>query len=179
MRPSTKSTLLEASELKYKELNLLIDSLGEKELNTEYDFSDFPKKKEAHWSRDKNLRDILMHLFEWQKLLIDWIESNKNNENIKFLIEPYTWKTIADMNNMFLERNQSFSLEEAKANLESTHKYSIDLISSFTNEELFEKKHFSWTGTTSVGSYCVSALPSHYDWAIKKIKAHIKRCKSL
>jgi hypothetical protein len=43
-----------------------------------------------------------------------------------------------------------------------------------SDEELFEKKHFSWTGTTSVGAYCISAGPSHYDWAMKKIKQYNK-----
>lgn len=27
---------------------------------------------------------------------------------------------------------------------------------------------------TNLGSYCVSATASHYDWAMKKIKKHIK-----
>ena len=48
------------------------------------------------------------------------------------------------------------------------------LIEKFTNEELFEKKNFDWTGTSTLGAYCVSATSSHYDWAMKKIKAHIK-----
>ncbi|MDR0406186.1 MAG: ClbS/DfsB family four-helix bundle protein [Clostridiales bacterium] len=31
---------------------------------------------------------------------------------------------------------------------------------------------FSWAGTSTVGSYCVSATASHYGWAMKKIKRH-------
>ncbi|MGO3678157.1 MAG: ClbS/DfsB family four-helix bundle protein, partial [Microbacteriaceae bacterium] len=38
---------------------------------------------------------------------------------------------------------------------------------------------FPWTGTTSLGSYCVSATSSHYDWAIKKIRAHIRAQQAL
>ncbi|MFC2579722.1 MAG: ClbS/DfsB family four-helix bundle protein, partial [Bacteroidota bacterium] len=33
---------------------------------------------------------------------------------------------------------------------------------------------FDWTGTSTLGAYCVSATASHYDWAIKKIKVHIR-----
>ena len=44
----------------------------------------------------------------------------------------------------------------------------MTLIGKFTNEELFTKAHFPWTGTTSLDSYCVSATSSHYEWAIKK-----------
>jgi hypothetical protein len=55
-----------------------------------------------------------------------------------------------------------------------SHKEVMALIESMNNEELFEKKHFSWTGTSSLGAYCISATASHYDWAIKKIKLHNK-----
>jgi hypothetical protein len=30
------------------------------------DYSEDEKKKEARWKRDKNLRDVLIHLYEWQ-----------------------------------------------------------------------------------------------------------------
>ncbi|MFC1239685.1 ClbS/DfsB family four-helix bundle protein [Treponema vincentii] len=46
---------------------------------------------------------------------------------------------------------------------------------TFSNEELFTKKVFDWTGTTSLGSYCVSATSSHYDWATKDIKKALKK----
>lgn len=48
------------------------------------------------------------------------------------------------------------------------------LIETFSNDELFAKGAFDWTGTSTLGAYCVSATSSHYDWAMKKIKLHIK-----
>lgn len=68
-RPTTKSDLLFAAKQNYEKLNLLISKMTEKELQTEFDFSE-DKKKEAHWQRDKNLRDVLIHLYEWQQLLL-------------------------------------------------------------------------------------------------------------
>jgi len=44
------------------------------------------------------------------------------------------------------------------------------LIESLSDEELFEKRRFPWTGTTNIGSYCVSVTSSRYDWFMKKIK---------
>ena len=46
----------------------------------------------------------------------------------------------------------------------------MKLIDSFSDQELFRKAYFSRTGTTSLGSYCISATSSHYDWAMKKLK---------
>jgi hypothetical protein len=66
------------------------------------------------------------------------------------------------------------SLDQARAMFEKSHADVIELIEGFTDEELFTKKHFPWTGTTSLGSYAVSATASHYDWAMKKLKEHKK-----
>ena len=54
---------------------------------------------------------------------------------------------------------------------------SLEEHSEYSNEELFTKKYFNWTGTTDLGSYFVSTTSSHYDWAIKKIKSHCKKVK--
>lgn len=49
---------------------------------------------------------------------------------------------------------------------------------NLSNEELFSKGTYQWVGGSPLGSYFVSATASHYDWAIKKLKAHKKSCSS-
>ena len=70
-RPTTKTDLLTAATTNYEKLNVLVSSLTEKALTTHFDFSDDVKKKEAHWKRDKNLRDVFIHLYEWHQLLLN------------------------------------------------------------------------------------------------------------
>jgi hypothetical protein len=156
----------------------LIDSMTEEEFNAPFEFGDDPKDKEAHWKRDKNLRDNLVHLYEWHQLLLNWINSNMKGNLVPFLQEPYDWKTYGNMNMKFWEKHQSTPYEEAKKMLLQSHEEVLALIEGFTDEDLFEKKRFNWTGTTSIGSYCVSSTSSHYDWAIKKIKRQIKKLRS-
>ena len=71
---------------------------------------------------------------------------------------------------------QKTSLEEAKKLFTKSHADVIKLIESYSNDELFMPKHFAWTGHAALGDYCVSTTSSHYDWAMKKLKAHIKNC---
>jgi hypothetical protein len=130
--------------------------------------------RRQHWSRDKNLRDILVHLYEWHLLLLNWIKVNSSGEHKPFLPEPYNWKTYPTMNVEFWKKHQSTPLTEAKAKLKESHKDVMALIETFSNEQLFARCVFDWTGTSTLGAYCVSATASHYDWAIKKIKVHIK-----
>ena len=174
-RARSKKDLVEAANEQYDKLVQLVDSLSETELATEFDFSDDPKKTERHWRRDKNLRDIYVHLYEWHRLLLKWIRANQNGDNKPFIPKPYTWKTYGLMNMEFWKKHQDTSLEDAKKMLENSHREVLELADSFSNEELFSKGVFSWAGTNAIGSYFVSVTASHYDWAIKKLKAHKKK----
>ncbi len=173
-RPKTKSELLLAAESNYDKLWQLIDNLSESELNTPFDFSNDTKKTEAHWQRDKNLRDVLIHLYEWHQLLMNWIKVNQAGDAKPFLPAPYDWKTYGDMNVEFFKKHQKTPLDKAKKIFQQSHRDVISLLDSFSDEQLFTKKYYNWTGTTSLGSYCISSTSSHYDWAIKKLKAHKK-----
>lgn len=176
-RPTTKTDLINAATINYGNMNVLISKLTEAELSTPFNFSEDEKKKEAHWKRDKNLRDILIHLYEWHQLLLTWIQANENGENKSFIPEPYNWKTYGDMNVEFWRKNQSTSLEQAGELLKKTHRDVLSLAETFSNEELFSKGVYKWVGGSTLGSYFVSTTASHYEWAMKKMKAHMKNCK--
>lgn len=51
------------------------------------------------------------------------------------------------------------------------------LAESLSNEELFSKGVFPWTGNVTLGSYFVSTTSSHYEWALKKIRKYVKSLK--
>ena len=175
-RARNKEDLLNFSEENYSKLLKMISQMTETQMGTDFDFSEDEKKTEAHWGRDKNVRDVLIHLYEWHQLLIKFVGHNIKEENkIAFLPSEYSWKTYGAMNVMLWKRHQGTSLDEAKKMLEASHKKVMEMAAGFTNEELFTKKYYGWTGTTDLGAYFVSSCSSHYDWAIKKIKAHCKK----
>ena len=176
-RPKTKEDLMTSAKENYEKLGAIISKMSEEELNTPFDFSKDEKKKEAHWRRDKNLRDVLIHLYEWHQLILNWVNSNKNGEKKAFLPEPYNWKTYGEMNVEFFKKHQDTPLQKAKEMLKQSHIKVLDLAETFTNDELFSKGVYEWVGGSVLGSYFVSVTSSHYDWAIKKLKAHQKNCK--
>lgn len=135
-RATTKAELLTSSEEKFQELSELIRTLTEKELSTTFDFTKMKSKTQAHWGRDKNLRDVLIHLYEWHRLLPDWVSANRKGENRPFLPAPYNWKTYGDMNREFWKKHQNTTLEAAKEMLKQSHREVMALAESFT--ERFE-----------------------------------------
>ncbi|MGI5064532.1 ClbS/DfsB family four-helix bundle protein [Treponema putidum] len=164
-RPATKEDLIFASNEQFTKLCSLIDEMTDEEKSADI----LPNE------RDKNLRDVLTHLYEWHCFLLNWIKVNTQGKPASFLPESYNWKTYPKMNNEFWKKHQSTPYSDAEKMFKKTHKEVTKLLDTFSNDELFSKKHFGWTGTTTLGSYCVSATSSHYDWAIKDIKRALKR----
>lgn len=170
-RAQHKDDLIKSSQQNFSKMIQLIESMTDDDLHQPFDFSN-RKDKEAHWKRDKNVRDVIVHLYEWHILQIEWIENNLNHINKNFLPEPYNWRSYGELNRKFWEKHQHTSLESALSMLKSSHQEMIELASSFTNEELFTQESFPWTHGSKLGSYFVSTMASHYEWAIKKIKIH-------
>lgn len=173
VRAQSKEELITYSQNHWENLWNLIDGLDDETKNAHFEFN-LAEKKEKHWARDKNIRDIIAHLYEWHLLLLNFVEKNIKGESIPFLPLPYNWKNYSEMNDQFQIKNQNTSLTDLKNEIFQTHQQLMMLIKSFSNEELYTKKYFNWTGTTSLGQYFQSSLSSHYDWAFKKIKVHKK-----
>ncbi|MFV0481503.1 MAG: ClbS/DfsB family four-helix bundle protein [Campylobacteraceae bacterium] len=166
-RALRKDELIKSSHEAFDKLWILVESMSSEEKTASFLFED----------RDKNLRDVFIHLYEWHQLLLKWVKANKNGDKKPFLPEPYSWKTYPKMNIEFWEKHQNTPHKDSVKMLKNSHEDVMSLAKSFSNDELFTKKYFSWTGSTSLGSYFVSATSSHYEWAIKKIKKQIKELK--
>lgn len=177
-RAATKVDLIKAADGQFGKLRELIGSMSEFEQNASFCFDAERSGKEAHWKRDKNLRDVLVHLYEWHQLLTGWEKANAKGENKPFLPPPYTWKTYGVMNAGFWEKHQNTPLEKAKESLKESHKNVMAVIEKYTDGQLFTKAFYKWTGTSSLGQYFVSVTASHYDWAMKKLKVQIKALKT-
>ena len=175
-RATSKADLFSASETNFQKLQDMIADMTELERQTPFDFSSDEKKTEAHWKRDKNVRDILVHLYEWHQLVLNWVAANQKGEAKPFLPPPYNWKTYGDMNVGFWEMHQQTTLEKARQMYQHSHHEVMRLAETFSDQELFTKDIFSWVGGSTLGSYFVSATASHYDWAMSKLKAHRKNC---
>jgi hypothetical protein len=86
----------------------------------------------------------------------------------------YTWRTTSKLNHKINELYRGTALEAAKISLQASHAKVYKLIEDHSDDELFTRKKYAWTGTTSLGAYLISATSSHYDWALKLIKRGLK-----
>lgn len=163
-RPTNKTELLTLSQKNYDQLNHFIESRAEAE-----QMKEFPPG-----TMNRNIRDVLAHLYHWQLMMKNWYEIGMSGLKPDIPAEGYTWKTVPKLNHKIWEDYSKVALHEIKVLLTDTHKEMMKMIDGHSSEELFEKKRYAWTGTTSLGAYFIGATSSHYNWALKLISKAFK-----
>ncbi|MGL4583364.1 MAG: ClbS/DfsB family four-helix bundle protein [Flavobacterium sp.] len=161
-RPTNKTMLLTHSETLFDKLISTINSLDSNRLNDDFSTD----------SLNKNVRDVLMHLYEWHQMFLTWYEVGMSGAKPVMPTQGYTWKTTPELNSAINQKYQNNTALDSIQKITESHLAVLAIIRQHSNDELFEKKKYSWTGSTSLGAYLVSATSSHYDWAIKFLKKH-------
>lgn len=147
---SEKETLLLDSDKSFKELLEIIESVPSRKRTISIETQE----------RDKNFRDIIMHLYEWHTMLERWYREGMDGD-VPFMPAPgYKWRTIELLNMQIWENYQDVTLNQA-----------------IKNEEIMTKKYYKWTKTSNLYSYFAANTFNHYNWAIKKCEVIAKAIK--
>lgn len=162
-RPKSKIELVELSIKNFEKLIQFIDQLSH-----EIQLKEFPKG-----TLNRNICDVLAHLHHWHLMMKEWYEVGMKGDKPAMPATGYTWKTVPKLNKTIWEKYRTENLKEIKTLLRASFEEIQNLIDAHSNEELFEKKRYKWTGSTSLGAYFISATSSHYEWAFKLIKKSV------
>lgn len=163
-RPKSKKELLEQSQNNYKKLKEVINIYSEEEI-----LKEFPKG-----TLNRNIKDILAHLQEWHLMMLEWYRIGMKGKKPDMPAKGYTWRTLPELNREIWNKHKNIELKSIKILLDDSYEQIQGIIIKHSDEELFQKKRYKWTGSTSLGEYLVSNTSSHYDWAIKLIKKSMK-----
>jgi len=159
-RPTNKDELIKASRDNYAKLIQLIESYSDEDLK-----KNFPKG-----TLNRTVKDVVAHLHHWHLLMLNWYEVGMKGGKPEMPSSGYTWKTLPELNRKIKLQYQETSLTTALEKLTSSSNKVLSLISKHTNDQLFEKRLYAWTGSTSLASYLISNTSSHYAWAYRLIK---------
>lgn len=163
-RPTTKKDLRAQSHSKFEALKTLIDDLSP--VDRERDF--------RPGSMNRNIRDVLGHLHHWHMLMLGWYAVGMKGSKPDMPAKGYTWATTPELNRLIHARYSAVRLKKVQVLFERSHTDVMALIERHSDVELFTKKRYPWTGTTSLGAYMVGATSSHYEWALKLIRKGLK-----
>lgn len=158
-KPADKQQLLQQSTKTYTRLNSLIESMSPVDRNRE-----FPPG-----TLNRNIRDVLAHLHHWHLMLLTWYKEGMQRQKPPMPAPGYTWKDTPELNRSIQSTYHTTPLGDIRSQLDRSHNDVMNIILNHSNEELFEKKRYPWTGSTSMAAYLTSATSSHYIWALKLI----------
>lgn len=118
--------------------------------------------------RDKNFRDVLMHLYEWHAMLERWYREGMSGDTPSMPAPGYKWRNLKELNHQIWTTYQEVTLSQAIRKLELSHERVMSLIQQHTQEEIMAKKHYKWVKTSNLYSYFAANTADHYIWALKK-----------
>lgn len=121
---------------------------------------------------NRNLRDLLAHIYHWQLLFLDWYEKGMLNLKPDMPAEGYSWRQTKDLNIFINKKYAGEPIDNIFKLLYNSHRQILEIVHNHSDDQLMTKKKYDWTGSTSLGAYIISATSSHYKWAIKLLKKH-------
>ncbi|SEO91544.1 hypothetical protein SAMN04488134_11723 [Amphibacillus marinus] len=168
MPTNEKDELLRDSEDHFQTLLRIIESVPSRSRNISIETEE----------RDKNFRDVVMHLYEWHAMLERWYREGMDGDRPFMPAPGYQWRTIKLLNLQIWENYQDVTLNHAIKKFKLSHERVMKHIRSHSNEEIMIKKHYKWTKTSNLYSYFVANTANHYLWAIKKCEVIAKVIKA-
>lgn len=161
-RPTNKADLVEAAKEEFQRLWETVETVPSA-------YRESPGACE-----DWSVKDLLSHLHAWQEMALRWESEGSTGEQPAVPAEGFTFAETPALNQAIFERTRDHGWDAVVADLNATHGALLAVIDGYDNEDLFTKKRYAWTRSTSVGVYMVSATSSHYLWASKLIRKYAK-----
>jgi len=121
-----------------------------------------------------SVKDLLAHLHAWHMLFLAWYQEGMSGGNPAMPAPGFTWKQTPELNELIFQEYQDEPFQKTLIALKESQEEVTAVIQRHTNEELFTKKLYPWTGSTSLGSYLISTTASHYSWASKLIRKWLR-----
>ncbi|NNC39056.1 MAG: ClbS/DfsB family four-helix bundle protein [Acidimicrobiia bacterium] len=165
-RPTNKQELLAAAEGEFGRLWDAVALVVAEERER-------PGACEA-WS----VKDLLAHLDAWHEMFLAWEAVGSAGGRPEMPAPGFTWAETPALNQQLFERSEHDRWDDVVERVQASYEKVMAVIESYSDEDLFTKKRFPWTGSTSVGVYLRGASASHYAWASKLIRKWAKNTSS-
>ncbi len=157
---------------KYNTKQELVDDIVKERAKLDTLLTAIPESRKTDEVTDgMSVKDFLAHRTEWGRMMIRWYTKAKGGVTPAVPSEKYKWNQLKGLNAEIYEQFKDVPLEEITEQYNAVHDELFALIQTTTDEELFSKKYYAFTGTSDLASYFNSATVAHYRSAAKYIRA--------
>ena len=154
----TKEQLLAEAEQQFQALLLFIQAI--------------PSRKRTlsvgTIKRNKNFRDVLMHLYEWHAMLERWYREGMDGDTPEMPAPGFKWRQLDKLNDQIKSNYEHIKLSQTIKKVTLSHNRIMKLIEQHTDEQIFTKQYYKWTKTSNLYSYFTANTSSHYNWSMKQ-----------
>lgn len=117
-----------------------------------------------------SVKDILAHRTEWGRMMIGWYTEAKAGGAPAVPTEQFKWNQLKELNADIQARFADAPLAEVEQDFGAVQDQLDELLAGMTEEELFTKRFYTFTGSSDLATYLNSATASHYRSAAKLIR---------
>lgn len=119
---------------------------------------------------DWSVKDILAHLVDWEQRLIEWYQAGLRGEIPETPAPGMTWRDLPKVNQLGYKRHRGRPLEDVLEDFNKSHNDVLKLIEGMSEEEIFIKGSYPWTGNSSLLTWIAANTYKHYNWARRQIR---------
>jgi len=152
-RPLTKDQLIAETEAEYAALEKFLAALTPQQM--------VEPGALGEWS----VKDVLAHLYEWQRMFFAWYEAGLRGETPPMPAEGYKWNQLPALNHAIYLRHRDLPLDEALRLFRGSHQKTLALVRDLSPEELTQPGLYPWQGKHALIGFITSNCGSHYRWA--------------
>lgn len=116
-----------------------------------------------------SVKDFLAHRTEWGRMMIRWYTEAKDGQSPAVPSEAFKWNQLKALNADIHDRYADIALDDATVAFDSVNTRLFGLIDGCSEDELFSKGVYAFTGKSDLATYFSSSTGGHYRSAFKHI----------
>ena len=161
-KPQTKPQIISESEKEHENLEQFLAALPPAQMTQPGVLGE--------WS----VKDVLAHLYEWEQMVLGWLEAGRSGEHPHVPAEGYKWSQLPALNEKIRENYCQIPLDEMLKLFRGSYQQIMHTITSLSEEDLFTPGLYPWMNKNTLAAYFISATSSHYRWAYKEMRKGLK-----
>jgi hypothetical protein len=117
-----------------------------------------------------SVKDLLAHRTEWGRMLLRWYAEARDGVISAVPSAQFKWNQLPDLNAQIQLRFANVPLEQVEKDFADVHDRLYAVVATMDEDELFDARHYPFTGSTTLAAYVTSASAAHYRSAKKTIQ---------
>ena len=148
--PMTKAKIMDLIQSERESLEGVLAGLSEAQMTR--------PGGENNWS----VKDILVHITDWERRMVGWIEESLSGEVPQRPAPGMTWDDLDRLNEQTYELNKDRALGDVLASFHRSYERAWQVVETMTEEDLVDPGRFAWRAGDPMWHMVAANTWEHY-----------------